>query len=177
MQRLALIVGAFLAVAMVSTAFAQGPVTVQLNAMNNSGVSGSAIVTDAGNNQTKVELFMLNEPVGGNEPANINVGQCGSTLGAVKYSLGNVQFDTNTATVNAPIDSLQNGTYAINVQTSKTDTTSVACGVIPAIAGTNAASPTALPATGGVPPLAALLVAGALLGGGYVIRPRSAPRS
>jgi hypothetical protein len=173
MRRLAMFVGSFLAVAMVSAASAQGPVTIQLNEVAKSGVSGVAILTDAGNNQTKVELAMLSEPVGATEPANVNAGQCGSSLGAVKGSLGNVAFDTTTATVNAPIDSLQTGGFAINVQASATDASSVACGNIPAIAGTNtpaAPAATALPATGGMPPVAMLLVAGALLGAGYVIR-------
>jgi hypothetical protein len=178
MRRLAVLVGSFFAVALVSAASAQGPVTIQLNEVNNSGVSGVAILTDAGNNQTKVELAMLNEPTGATEPANVNAGQCGSSLGAVKFSLGNVAFDTTTATANAPIDSLQTGGFAINVATSATNASSVACGTIPAIAGTNtpaATTPaaTALPATGGVPPIAMLLVAGALFGAGYAIRRRA----
>lgn len=174
MRRLAVLVGSILAVALVSAASAQGPVTIQLNEANKSGVSGEAILTDAGNNQTKVELFMLNEPVGASEPANVNAGQCGSSLGAVAFKLGNVAFDTVTATVNAPIDSLQTGGFAINVATSATVASSVACGVIPAIGGASVATPAALPTTGGVPPIAVVLVAGTLIGAGYAVRRRGA---
>jgi hypothetical protein len=181
MRRLAVLVGSILAVTLVSAASAQGPVTIQLNEANKSGVSGEAILTDAGNNQTKVEFFMITAPVGAIEPANVNAGQCGSSLGAVAFKLGNVQYDTLTATVNAPIASLQTGGLAINVAASATDATSVACGAIPAIGGASAAAPAAaaaapaaLPASGGVPPMAAVLVAGALVGAGYALRRRAA---
>src|SRR5512140_97710 len=68
-------------------AFASGPyqtaqpVTVTLTALNNSGQTGTATLTDVGNGQVKVDLAITGEPAGADEPVHIHSGQCGATLG------------------------------------------------------------------------------------------------
>jgi LPXTG-motif cell wall-anchored protein len=167
MRRLAMLLGAIFALAMVGATSAATTLTVPLATLNGSGVSGSATLTDMGA-QTQVVITVTGEPTSASEPDHIHVGQCGATLGAVKFPLKNVEGGTSTTVVNVALSALQNGNYAINLHESAANIGNyVACGNIPALATTT------LPTTGGVPSLAVVLVAGGLLGAGYVLRRRS----
>lgn len=160
-----------LAMVMFSVASAESTVTVQLNPVNNSGISGTATLTAMGN-QTQVQISLTGEPAGDSEPAHIHVGQCGPTLGAVKFPLKNVEGGTSTTIVNVPLESLQNGQFAINVHKSAAEIqTYVACGNIPVLA-TMTSAPSSLPRTGGAPPIPVALASLGLLGVGYLLRRR-----
>lgn len=173
MRKLLILAAAFLALALASVASAQSPVTVQLNPVNNSGISGTATLTAMGN-QTKVELSLTGEPSGASEPAHIHAGQCGPTLGAVKFPLKNVEDGKSTTVVNAPLDSLLNGQFAINVHKSAAEIqTYVACGNLPTLASMST-TPASLPKTGGSPLAVVGGLSAALLGAGYLIRRRLA---
>jgi hypothetical protein len=173
MRRLAMMLGAIFALAMVGATSAATTLNVPLATLNGSGVSGSATLTDMGA-QTQVVITVTGEPTSASEPDHIHVGQCGATLGAVKFPLKNVEGGTSTTVVNVALSDLQNGAYAINLHESAANIANyVACGNIPALATTNQAPTTKLPATGGVPSLAVVLVAGGLLGAGYALRRRS----
>ena len=172
MRIVSILVGAALAVLSVGSAFAQGPVTINLTAINGSGVSGTAQLMDKGA-QTEVVVNVQGEPASASEPMHIHSGQCGPTLGKVVYPLKNVEGGTSDTTVNATLASLQTGNFAINVHESAAQiTTYVACGNIPALAATNGTA--SLPKTGGIPTTAIVLLAGALIGAGYSLRRRLA---
>jgi LPXTG-motif cell wall-anchored protein len=166
-RKLAILLGMVLALALSGGASAQDSVTVALNPINNSGISGSAVFTPVGN-QTQVVVTINGEPTGGSEPIHIHTGQCGATLGGVKFPLKNVENGMSTTVVDTPFVPLWSGGFAINAHESAANIKNyVACGNLPAMA-------TALPATGGVDPSLITLVAAALLTAGYVLRRRTA---
>jgi LPXTG-motif cell wall-anchored protein len=168
MRKLAVILGAILALAVVGAAFADTSVTI--NELNNSGISGTAQLIDKGS-QTEVIVTLTGEPSGASEPAHIHAGQCGPTLGKVVYPLKNIENGKSDTIVNAPLDSIENGQFAINVHQSAANiSTYVACGNIPAMA----VPITSLPKTGGAPIALVVVVGGALVGTGYALRRRSA---
>ena len=161
-----------------STAGAQGrTASVSLSPENNSGISGTATLTDLGTGQTRVVVRI--SPGAGNRPAHIHSGNCGPSLGEVVYPLTNVQGGTSTTEVGASLADLQTGDFAINLHESPTNIpTYVACGNILAAAaqagGGAAQVPRGLPRTGdlgSMAPLAAAAGAG-LLGLGYALRRR-----
>ncbi len=169
MRRVAMLVGAILALALLSVTSAATTVTIPLSTLNGSGVSGTATLTDMGNGTTQVVIQVNGEPASASEPDHIHTGQCGPTLGGVKYPLKNVESGTSTTVVNTSLSAIQTGGFAINLHESAANIKNyVACGNIPALAA--AAN---LPATGGVPPFAIVLAAGIVLGAGYALRRRT----
>ena len=162
-----------------STAGAQGArtATVTLSPENNSGITGTATLTDMGNGETQVAVRIT--PGAGNHPAHIHSGNCGPTLGAVVYPLTNVQNGTSTTVVATSLADVQTGGFAINLHESPENIpTYVACGNILAAAqargGGAAQVPRGLPRTGdlgSMAPLAAAAGAG-LLGLGFALRRR-----
>ena len=167
MCKLAMLLGAILAIAMVGAASADNSVTINLDQLNASGISGTAVLTPQGD-QTQIVVTINGEPAGGSEPMHVHTGQCGPTLGGVKYPLKNVEGGASTTVINTSLASIQTGGFAINVHQSAANIgTYVACGNIPALAAT-----TTLPKTGGVPTVAIVLVASGLLGAGYALRRR-----
>jgi LPXTG-motif cell wall-anchored protein len=163
-----------------STAGAQGrTATVTLSPENNSGITGTATLTDMGNGETQVVVRIT--PTSGDHPAHIHSGNCGPTLGGVVYPLTNVQNGTSTTVVGTSLADVQTGGFAINLHESPTNIPLyVACGNIQAAAqvggggGGAAQVPRALPRTGdlgSMAPLAAAVGSG-LLGFGLVLRRR-----
>lgn len=132
----------------VGTAGAQGAVTVQLATQNNSGESGTATLTDMGN-QTQVVINLSGAPAGTPQPVHIHTGSC-ATLGGVKYPLTNLVDGKSTTLVSVKLSAIQTGGFAINAHKSAAEiATYVACGDIQAAAAsTNAVTPSAAPATG-----------------------------
>jgi hypothetical protein len=139
------------------------PLTITLATLNNSGESGTAVLTDLGNGQTKVDVTITGEPAGGSHPMHIHTGQCGPTLGPVVYPLTNVVNGTSTTTITVTLAALMDGNHAVNVHLSKDQIgTYVACGNIPvaaaaaapttaATAAATPAAPATAPTTGGSP--------------------------
>ncbi len=145
------VAAALLAVPMFAFASApaqtSGPLTVTLNTLNNSGQTGTATLTDAGNGQTKVDVTINGEPTGADEPMHIHNGSC-TNLGSIKYPLNDVIDGKSSTTINASLDSLQTGNLAINGHKSKTDmTTYIFCGEIPAAAAASTTATTTTAAT------------------------------
>jgi hypothetical protein len=147
-------------------------VTVKLDPLNNSGQSGTAVLSDLGNDQTKVVITITGEPTGASEPVHIHNGQCGPTLGSVAFPLTNVVNGTSETTVNKGLDDLSSGQFAINGHKSSAElSVYVFCGNIPAVPQTTAT-------TGGAPGnpvslyLALLLGGAALVTGGALLRRR-----
>lgn len=129
-------------VALVSTALAADPLTLQLRVQNNSGQSGTAILTDLGNNTTKVVIDLGANSPAGPQPAHLHTGTC-SNLGAVKYPLTNVANGKSETTVNVALSALLAEPYAVNVHKSTTEAAIyVSCAEV-------VQTPTAAPRTGG----------------------------
>jgi len=105
-------------------------VTVELEAVNNSGVSGKATLTPVDNN-TKVLINLTGAPEGIAQPAHIHQGTC-ENLGGPKYPLEAVKNGESETTVDVKLSDITTGDFAINVHKSEKEiSTYVACGGIP----------------------------------------------
>ena len=132
------------------------PVVINLSAQNNSGLSGTATLTDIGGGKTRVDLNVTGPA--GDYPAHIHMGTCANLNPAPQYPLTNVRNGQSTTNVDASLASIQQSPHAINLHKSAQDiATYVACGDI-AVAGASTAPPTtttspapAQPATMGAP--------------------------
>ncbi len=115
--------------AQVATA-AANTLTVQLAPENNSGESGVATLTEVGG-KTTVVVVVQGEPAGASQPMHIHDGNCGPSLGGVKYPLTSLTNGASTTTVDVTIAQLKSGKYAINGHKSASDmATYVYCGNI-----------------------------------------------
>ena len=155
---------------------AQQSVTINLTAQNNSGVSGTAVLTPDGAG-TKVVLNLSNAP--GPHPAHIHAGAC-PTVGAVVFPLTSVTNNTSTTTVAASIADILRAPHAINVHKSPQEiSTYVSCGNITssaAAAPAAQASPAAKPAAAASPAPAAKPAAAASPAAKPAAAPAQAPR-
>ena len=118
---------------------AQQSVTVNLTARNDSGMSGTAVLTPDGDG-TKVVLTVSNAP--GPHPAHIHSGQC-PDVGAVVYPLTSVSEGKSETTVKATIADIMKQPMAINIHKSPQESSVyTACGNVTAsAAGAPAAQP------------------------------------
>jgi|GEM_PF-1266672 hypothetical protein len=108
------------------------PVQVKLEAENNSGETGTATLTDLGNGKTMVEVSLTGEPDGASQPMHIHQGQCGPTLGQVAFPLTNLENGKSTTTIDAALETLTTGGFAINGHKSAQEiSVYVFCGNIP----------------------------------------------
>jgi hypothetical protein len=115
------------------TSFAQAAdsATAKLAPQNNSGESGTATLTKAGDNQTKVVLEVKGGPSGTPQPVHIHKGTCDKLDPKPAYPLSPVINGKSESTVNASLDSLEKGGYAINGHKSAQEaSTYVFCGKI-----------------------------------------------
>lgn len=109
---------------------ANQPVTMNLASQNNSGESGTAVLTPDGN-QTKVQIKLSGAPAGIAQPAHIHEGNCRTLDPKPKYGLSNVVNGASTTTVPVELSTLLKGNFAINVHKSASELTAyVACGEI-----------------------------------------------
>src|SRR5262245_2611228 len=127
---IALTLGALL-LGTTSFALAADSATTQLKAQNNSKESGTATLTKAGDKKTKVVLNVEGTPAGVNQPVHIHKGTCANLDPKPAYPLSPVVNGKSETTVNASLEDLQKGGYAINGHKSaKEATTYVFCGDI-----------------------------------------------
>lgn len=107
--------------------------TVTLGEQNGSGESGTATLTKVGD-MTKVVIDLQSKsamPGSAAQPAHIHKGSCDNLNATPEYGLTDVKAGTSTSTVDAKLDDLRKGDYAINVHKSAADIeTYVACGDI-----------------------------------------------
>jgi hypothetical protein len=116
---------------MTSLVFAADSATAKLEPQNSSGESGTAKLTKAGANQTKVVLEVKGAPSGASQPVHIHKGTCAKLDPKPAYPLSPVVNGKSETTVNASLDSLEKGGYAINGHKSAQDVaTYVFCGDI-----------------------------------------------
>jgi hypothetical protein len=110
---------------------AHAPVTVKMAALNGSGETGTATLSDMAG-KTKVVIKLTGESASGSQPAHIHPGTCAKLNPAPKYLLKNVVGGTSTTVVDAPLASLLGGKFAINVHESAANLQKyVSCGNIP----------------------------------------------
>lgn len=135
-----------------ATALAIETVPLNLDAVGGSGVSGSAVLTPAGEG-TNVTLEIQGLPAGGDARAVMTAGTCAQPSASFA-SLPNLKADSNgKATATGAIlfhgtepvalATVADGQHVISIQTDRV----VACGVIPHLAAVS--GPSQLPATGG----------------------------
>ena len=104
--------------------------TVQLATQNNSGVTGAATLTDAGNNKTTVVVAV--QANGNNDmPAHIHPGTCATLDPKPTYPLNNVKEGASTTTIDVALADLTKSAFAVNLHKSAAEAqTYVACGDI-----------------------------------------------
>ena len=122
----------------VALSAACGPATqrVVMNAENNSGQGGFAVLTPLAGGRTRVELDILP----GNDPrkvaAHVHDGRCGE-IGAIKAGLTDLEPNaaanghfTSTSEIALALDAMLKGTFAINVHDARDFSLYVSCGEI-----------------------------------------------
>lgn len=128
---LALLLTLGLLVTVSSPASAADSVTAKLSPQSGSGESGTATLTKEGD-KTKVVLSVEGAPAGVTQPVHIHKGTCAQLDPKPTYPLSPVVDAKSETTVNASLDDLQKGGYAINGHKSAQDvSTYVFCGAIP----------------------------------------------
>ena len=94
--------------------------TVELATLNDSGVSGSALLTDLGDGTTRVEVDV--DPAGHPDmPAHIHPGTCTDLVPQPVYPLQNVVDGASSTVVPVPLEELFAGGLALNVHSSNED--------------------------------------------------------
>lgn len=92
-------------------------ITVKLEALNNSGQTGTATLTPEGD-KTKVVILLSNAPAGVVQPAHIHLGRCDKLDAAPKWKLEAVKDGQSTTMVPASLDTLLKDKAAINIHKS-----------------------------------------------------------
>jgi hypothetical protein len=93
---------------------------VELETLNDSGVTGSAVLTDLGDGTTRVEVDV--DPAGHPDmPAHIHSGTCEDFISQPLYPLQNVIDGQSETVVEASIDELFTGDLALNLHFSSQD--------------------------------------------------------
>lgn len=124
------------------------PSTVTLSALNDSGETGIAELTDMGAGKTKVTLTMKGQPAGVTQPVHIHEGTCSKLTATPKFPLTSLVNGTSETTVDVALAELTAKPYAINVHKSAQEASVyVACGNITAQAPA-ATTPSSAPRTG-----------------------------
>ena len=124
-----ILLGVAVLVAVASGAQAQN-VTVKLEPQNSSGESGSATLAKAGDKQTKVTITVTGGPAEA-QPTHIHKGTCANLDPKPAFPLSPVTGGKSETVVNASMEDLEKGGYAINGHKSAQDLkTYVFCGDI-----------------------------------------------
>ncbi len=117
-------------IALAATAATPVSITIPLAALNHSGETGTATLTQVAMG-VRVVVALKNAPADA-QPTHIHIGTCGNINKAPEYPLVNTVGGTGTSTVaGVTLAQLLKGKYAINVHKSTSDLAMyVACGNI-----------------------------------------------
>ena len=109
-------------------------ISVTLDALNDSGQSGSATLIPEGK-QTRVAIELSNAPPGVAQPAHIHLGRCDNLDKAPKYPLEAVKGGRSVTVLPVSLDTILKERSAINIHKSAAEVqTYVACGnIVPLI--------------------------------------------
>jgi hypothetical protein len=102
--------------------------SIPLTALNQSGVSGTVVLTAVDARRTRVEIRV--DPAGHPDmPSHIHPGTCANLVPQPKYPLQNVKDGHSTTVITAAMDDLLRGDLVVNVHNSNEDLkTYTACG-------------------------------------------------
>lgn len=93
-------------------------ILVDLAEQNNSGISGVAVLTELGDAQTEVAVW-LDDEAGTPRPAHIHAGTC-ATIGGVEFPLENVTDEFSNTTIASDFETLEAmGPLSINAHESE----------------------------------------------------------
>jgi hypothetical protein len=94
--------------------------TVELETLNDSGVTGTVTLVETGARETRVEVRVV---PGGNldMPAHIHPGDCDNLVPQPKYPLQNVINGSSTTVVPAALSELVAGNLAVNLHRANDD--------------------------------------------------------
>ncbi|HEY7030602.1 MAG TPA: hypothetical protein VH482_04695 [Thermomicrobiales bacterium] len=136
-------------VRVVPAAAQDNSITIDLKELNNSGVSGTATLTDNGDGTTTVSIQV--DGATGDHPAHIHNGTCSDLDPNPKYPLANVDADGVSETdVDVSLDDLLAAPYAVNLHESPTNLgVYIACGEIVAPTSSQTGNETGGNETGG----------------------------
>lgn len=105
-------------------------VTVEMDEQNDSGQSGSATLTFIDEGTTEVVLELLDGP-DNPQPVHVHAGSC-DELGDVAYPLNDLEDGRSSTQLEASLDELTGGDFAINAHQSADEIeTYTACGDVP----------------------------------------------
>lgn len=105
-------------------------VTVQLEALSDSGQTGTATLLPEGD-KTKVVIHLTGGRGGGDQPAHIHLGRCDNLDPTPKWSLEPVKEGQSETLLDVPLDTILKQNVAINVHKSVSEASVyVACGNI-----------------------------------------------
>jgi hypothetical protein len=94
--------------------------TVELATLNDSGVTGSAVLTDLGDGTTRVEVDV--DPAGHPDmPAHIHPGTCVNLVPQPRYPLQNIIDGVSTTDLEVTLEELFAGGLALNLHFSPDD--------------------------------------------------------
>jgi hypothetical protein len=120
-----------------------------LGAQNGSNETGTVTLGARGPNKTVVSVDLQGAPAGELQPAHIHKGTCANLDPAPAYPLNNLVRGHSRTVVDAPLESLTAGGFAVNVHESLSDLKDyVACGDL---VSSNAAATSAYPQTTATP--------------------------
>ncbi|HUG94564.1 MAG TPA: hypothetical protein VMK30_00300 [Pleomorphomonadaceae bacterium] len=109
-----------LALALSACAGQQPSRTVELATLSDSGVTGSAVLTDVGDGTTRVEVDV--DPAGHPDmPAHIHPGTCVNLVPQPRYPLTDVVDGVSETVVPAALEDLFAGELALNLHASTDD--------------------------------------------------------
>jgi Cu/Zn superoxide dismutase len=146
--------------------------TLTLNGQNNSGITGTATLTDLGDGKTRVAIQVGGAGTGP-QPAHIHAGSCAQLDPTPAFTLSNVTDGSSTTDVDATLQQLTANPYAVHMHKSPDElTVYVACADI-----AGRVQPSSLPRSGDLGedqlPIAAGLAGLALAAVGLGLRRRS----
>jgi hypothetical protein len=115
-------------------------VTVQLNEYENSGISGTAVLTSTANGGVHVSMKLTGQELDGNHPTHIHTGTCANfdpspiyPLETVNLSSVNREGISESDVANTALSDLRNGEFVILVHQSPEELTNyLVCGDISA---------------------------------------------
>ena len=94
--------------------------TIPLQTLNNSGVTGTVVLTAVDDRRTRVEVRV--DPAGhADMPSHIHPGTCVNLVPQPKYPLQNVKDGHSVTVVNAPLAALLSDGLAVNIHRSNED--------------------------------------------------------
>ncbi len=121
---------------LVASACGPQPFRVVMNAENNSGQSGFAVLTALSASKTRVEIDVAASNDSRPQPAHVHEGRCGE-IGTIKAGLANLAPDakrpdrfTSTTEIDLGLDAMLKGTFAINAHDVRDFSLYITCGQV-----------------------------------------------